>query len=133
MNQLAPEWLEGVTVRPCHFQPTFHKHATKLCAGIQLHTDGTGYEHQTFRPWRFVLLFLKALRNLQPDYTLWHDRLYEYEPGRRAIDVIHGSLAPAAWVDDPGATPDALESALQDAEDAWRQVRAAHLLYPDDA
>ena len=132
MRSLAPEWLEGVRTRPCHFQPTFHKHAGSLCAGIQLHTDGPGYDHARFRPWRYVLLFLKALRRLHSDYALWHDRLYEYEPGRRAIDVIHGSLQPAHWVDARDATPADLETNLLETEALWRDVRAAHLIYPDD-
>ena len=132
MYTLAPEWMEGVLIRPCHFQPTFHKHTFDLCHGIQLHTDGPGYDHSSFRPWRLVLLFLKSLRRTLPDYELWHDRLYEYEPGRRAIDVIHGSLRPAAWVDDPDAGVGSLTRELEATEDTWRQQRSTSLLYPDD-
>ena len=133
MAHLAPAWLEGPMIRPCHFQPTFHKHAFELCHGIQIHTDGPSYEHADFRPWRLVLLFLKSLRRLQSDYALWHNRLYEYEPDRRAIDVIHGSLRPAAWVDDFDADVAELQRELDEAETAWRDTRANFLLYPDDA
>ena len=52
MESLAPEWLRGCRLRECWFEPTFHKHAGKLCAGIQIHVDGPGYDHESFRPWR---------------------------------------------------------------------------------
>src|SRR5476649_1025890 len=31
--RLAPEWMRGCRLRPCWFEPTFHKHAGSLCAG----------------------------------------------------------------------------------------------------
>ena len=37
MQTLAPEWLRGCALRDCWFEPTFHKHAGKLCAGLQIH------------------------------------------------------------------------------------------------
>ena len=52
MRALAPDWLAGCRLRPCWFEPTFHKHAGKLCAGIQIHVDDPGYNHSKFRPWR---------------------------------------------------------------------------------
>lgn len=133
MQTLAPEWMRGALIRPCHFQPTFHKHAFELCSGVQFHTDGPGYHHSTFRPWRLVLLFLKSVHRTLPDYGLWHDRLYEYEPDRRAIDVIHGSLRPAAWVDDPNADIETFTQELEAAEATWREQRGNCLLYPDDS
>ena len=48
-------------------------------------------------------LAFKALRQLQPDYPLWRDFLYEYET-RLAIDVINGSPLLREWVDDAQAT-----------------------------
>ena len=32
---LAPQWLRGCRLRPCWFEPTFHKHAGKLCAACR--------------------------------------------------------------------------------------------------
>ncbi len=34
MHALAPHWLEGCILRDCWFEPTFHKHARTLCAGV---------------------------------------------------------------------------------------------------
>ena len=36
MHRLAPQWLRGCRLRECWFEPTFHKHVGKLCAG---HSD----------------------------------------------------------------------------------------------
>lgn len=79
MRRLSPGWLEGCRLRECWFEPTFHKHAGKLCAGLQIHVDDPSYVHEAFRPWRVVALAFKALRGLRPDYPLWRDFPYEYE------------------------------------------------------
>ncbi len=40
-------------LRPCWFEPTFHKHAGELCAGFQVHVeDAAYYDHEAFRPRR---------------------------------------------------------------------------------
>src|SRR3954466_7554020 len=36
MESLAPRWLAGCRLRECWFEPTFHKHASKLCHGVQI-------------------------------------------------------------------------------------------------
>ncbi len=129
MNSLAPEWLAGCRLRPCWFEPTFHKHVGKLCAGLQIHVDDPGYDHERFRPWRLVALALKALRALQPEYDLWRDFEYEYEPDRLPFDVITGSALLREWVDDRAATPGDLDALAGADEAAWRVEREAVLLY----
>ena len=129
MHALAPEWLAGCRLRECWFEPTFHKHAGKLCAGLQVHVDDPAYSHERFRPWRLVALAFKALRALQPGYPLWRDFPYEYEEGRLAIDLINGSELLRRWVDDPAATPADLEAAARKDEQAWLDERQPLLLY----
>ncbi|HEX5045875.1 MAG TPA: DUF1343 domain-containing protein [Gammaproteobacteria bacterium] len=131
MQLLAPQWLHGCRLRECWFEPTFHKHAGKLCAGIQVHTDTpASYDHAAFRPWRLQALAFKALRTLEPDYEIWRDFPYEYERGRLAIDVINGSPLLREWVDDAGATPADLDALAAADERAWLAERAAFLIYP---
>lgn len=60
MKRRQPEWLRGCLLRPCYFEPTFHKHHGQLCSGIQIHCDGTFYEYLHFQPFRLVALFLRA-------------------------------------------------------------------------
>jgi uncharacterized protein YbbC (DUF1343 family) len=129
MARLAPAWLAGCRLRPCFFEPTFQKHAGALCAGVQVHTDDQAYAHDAFRPWRLVALALKALRRLRPDYPLWRDFLYEYEPGRLGFDVICGGPLVREWVDDPAATPADLDALAAADERAWSDERRAFLLY----
>ncbi|HSA89839.1 MAG TPA: DUF1343 domain-containing protein [Burkholderiales bacterium] len=128
MNSLAPAWLRGCRLRPCWFEPTFHKHAGKLCAGLQIHAEAPHYAPRVFKPWRLVALAFKALRTLAPRYELWRDFPYEYDT-RLAIDVISGGALLRQWVDDPAATPGDLDAAARADEEAWREERAAVLLY----
>ena len=80
MRSLAGQWMGGCQLRPCWFEPTFHKHAGQLCAGVQVHVeDAAYYDHEGFRPWRLFALAFKALRRLRPDYEIWRDFAYEYE------------------------------------------------------
>ncbi len=129
MHRLAPDWLDGCRLRPCWFEPTFHKHQGRLCAGLQTHVDDGSYDHATFRPWRLQALAFKALRNLHPGYELWRDFPYEYESDRLAIDLINGSELLRAWVDDRTALPGDLETLTRVDELAWNEQRASVLLY----
>ncbi|MDP2832605.1 MAG: DUF1343 domain-containing protein [Pseudomonadota bacterium] len=129
MRALAPHWLQGCRLRECWFEPTFHKHAGKLCAGVQIHVEDAHYDHAAFRPWRLQALAFKALRQLQPDYPLWRDFPYEYEHARLAIDLINGGEALRLWVDDLATTPDALDALSEIDEAAWLEEREALLLY----
>jgi uncharacterized protein YbbC (DUF1343 family) len=131
MQELAPGWLHGCRVRPCSFEPTFHKHVGMLCAGFQIHVEDASYDHHGFRPWRLVALTLKALRRLRPDYPLWRDFPYEYVNQRLAFDVINGSDLLRAWVDDAEALPADLEAVTAPDEAAWRAERREVLLYED--
>ena len=130
MRALAPGWLRGCRLRPCWFEPTFHKHVGKLCAGFQVHVeDAAYYDHETFRPWRLYALAFKALRRLRSDYGIWRDFPYEYEQDRLAIDVINGSDLLRRWVDDPAATPGDLDALTLPDETAWLTERKEVLLY----
>jgi uncharacterized protein YbbC (DUF1343 family) len=129
MHALAPDWLVGCRLRACWFEPTFHKHSGKLCAGVQIHVEDGGYDHAAFRPWRLIALAFKAIRALHADYPLWRDFDYEYEHGRRAIDVINGSPGLREWVDDPQATPGDLDLLAARDESAWLDARTPFLMY----
>jgi len=129
MQRMAPQWLRGCRLRPCWFEPTFHKHSGRLCAGVQVHVEDASYDHAAFQPWRLQALAFKALRTLQPDYPLWRNFPYEYEHDRLAIDLINGSELLRRWVDDPAATPADLDALAVADEDAWRGEREDVLLY----
>jgi len=130
MRRIAPHWLTGCVLRECWFEPTFHKHAGQLCAGVQIHTeDPAHYDHAAFKPWRLMALAFKALRRLEPGYPLWRDFPYEYERERLAIDLINGSPLLRTWVDDAAAEPGDLDALACPDEAAWTEARRACLLY----
>jgi uncharacterized protein YbbC (DUF1343 family) len=128
MQSMEKAWLRGCRLRSCWFEPAFHKHVGKLCAGLQIHVEAVDYDYARFRPWRLMALAFKALRALRPDYPLWRDFPYEYET-RLAIDVINGGGLLREWVDDAAATPGDLDAAARVDEKAWREERKSVLLY----
>ena len=129
MHALAPAWLSGCRLRECWFEPTFHKHAGKLCAGIQIHVEDAAYNYDAFRPWRLIALALKSVRILRPDYDLWRDFPYEYERDRLAIDLINCSELLRKWVDDPAAMTADLDALAIPDEKSWLEERESVLLY----
>ena len=129
MVSLAPDWVNGCRLRECWFEPTFHKHAGKLCNGVQMHVEDGSYRHHDFHPWRLQALAFKAIRRRYPDYALWRDFAYEYEHDRLAIDLINGSPLLREWVDDPVATPGDLDTLARTDEAAWTAARSEFLLY----
>ncbi|UIP05812.1 DUF1343 domain-containing protein [Erythrobacter sp. SDW2] len=131
MGRLAPDWLAGCAIRECWFEPTFHKHAGKLCNALMIHAEGQHYAHEVFRPWRLQALAFKAIRNLYPDYAIWRgkDFKYEYTDDVLAIDVINGGPALREWVDDSAATPHDLGALAANDEGAWIAEVRDLLLY----
>ena len=129
MRSRAPEWMQGCLLRPCWFEPTFHKHVGALCGGLQVHVDGPGYDHARFRPWRLIALALKALRELAPQAEIWRDFPYEYERDRLAIDLINGGERLREWVEDPAAAPSDLDRIAVPDETSWHDERESVMLY----
>jgi uncharacterized protein YbbC (DUF1343 family) len=129
MRALAPQWLQGCRLRDCWFEPTFHKHAGKLCSGVQIHVEDASYDHAAFKPWRVQARAFKTIRRLYPSYELWRDFPYEYELDKLPIDVINGSPLLREWVDDANAAPGDLDAITIPDEHAWLAERQPHLLY----
>ena len=130
MHELAPHWLHGCTLRSCWFEPTFHKHVGKLCAGVQIHVEDGGYEHAAFEPWRVQALAFKALRTLEPKYPLWRDFPVRVRAaaGSRSISSTAATCL-REWVDDRRATPADLDALAAADEKAWHRERRGFLLY----
>ncbi len=97
---LAVARLPGVTFRPCHFEPTFQKHAGTLCGGAQLHVTDPG----TFEPVRTAVEILFATRALAPRDFAWRQPPYEYEETLPPIDILWGNDRLRKGLDDGVAT-----------------------------
>jgi uncharacterized protein YbbC (DUF1343 family) len=129
MHALAPQWLQGCIIRPCYFEPTFHKHQKKLCQGFQMHVDHPQYQHESFKPYRLIALFFKCLRMEYPEYSIWRQFDYEYESDRLAIDLINGSSLLREWVDDSEGTVNDFEKLNRSDELEWQESIKSVLLY----
>jgi uncharacterized protein YbbC (DUF1343 family) len=85
-ERLAAAAPAGVRYRPCWFEPTFQKHAGRVCGGVQLHvTDATAFE-----PVRVAVELFQAARSLAPDAFAWRPPPYEYEERLLPIDILWG-------------------------------------------
>lgn len=76
----------GVKLRPCHFEPTFQKHAGALCGGAQLHV----IEREAFEPVRTAVEILVAVKALAAGSFAWREPPYEYEEVVPPIDLLWG-------------------------------------------
>ena len=79
--------LPGVLFRPMYFQPTFQKHAGKLCGGAQIHVTN----RNRFRPFKTGAAIIKAIQDLYPDFFKWKQPPYEYEKDKMPIDILAGT------------------------------------------
>ena len=129
MQEIAPQWLNGCKIRVCYFEPTFNKHAKKLCQGLQIHTDGDFYKAEEFKPFRLMALFFKALRQIYPSYLIWREFAYEYVFDKLAIDVINGGPWLREWVDTSSSTVNQFEEKCRYDEMAWVQEQKKFLVY----
>ncbi len=125
----VPEWLTGILLRPCYFEPTFHKHVSQTCRGLMIHTDDAGYDHHRFKPFRLIAGILKVLRRLRPGEEIWRFHEYEYELDRTPIDVINGGPFLRQWVDDENADFGDLAGRLDAEAQRWVDERAPFLIY----
>jgi uncharacterized protein YbbC (DUF1343 family) len=129
MIKKSAKWLDGALLRECFFQPTFYKYKDELCHGLQFHTDFPGYNPAKFKPFRAVILMLKCIRELYPDYVLYRDFAYEYVFDKLAFDVIHGGPKIRQWIEDPKATCAQMEKMLQSDEKSWTKESKQFWLY----
>lgn len=85
-ERLGSNWAPGGFLRPCHFEPTFQKHAGLVCGGGQLHVSN----RDTFEPVRAAVAIMKASRELAPNDFAWRPPPYEYEEVLDPIDILWG-------------------------------------------
>ena len=79
--------LSGIYFRPCHFQPTFQKHAGVTCGGVQLHV----LDRQTFEPYISGVAVVKVMHELYGESFKWKEPPYEYVHNKNPFDVIAGT------------------------------------------
>ena len=124
LDLLGQEHLDGVMIRPCHFEPTFQKYAGTMCAGGQLHVT----DPATFQPVRTAITILRAARELAPREFSWSKPPYEYEENLMPIDLIWGHNGLRHRIDD-GATVDEVLEGVQEDLDTFKEDIRDFLIY----
>jgi uncharacterized protein YbbC (DUF1343 family) len=117
--------LPGAVFRPCVFQPTFDKHAGKLCGAVQIHVT----DRRVFDAYRTGLAVLVAIKKLYSADFAWRKTSYEFRDDVPAIDLLTGKPAVRAAID-AGHDLDAVAAVSRGGVDRYEAGRTAALLYP---
>jgi uncharacterized protein YbbC (DUF1343 family) len=117
--------LPGVFFRPVLFEPTFHKHAGKGCAGCQIHV----LDRRTFRPVESAVALLESFRTADRDRFAWRDPPYEYEHERNPFDVLAGSPTLREQLES-GAASDEIARSWDASVKEFEVIRRRFFLYP---
>lgn len=117
----------GVQLRAAHFEPTFQKHAGRICGGAQLHV----MDRHTFQPVRATVALLAAVKQLAPDDFEWRLPPYEYEEDLAPIDILWGSPRLREGID-AGEGVDAILGGVASEITAFAASIEPHLLYPHE-
>jgi uncharacterized protein YbbC (DUF1343 family) len=116
--------LPGVFFRPALFEPTFHKHAGKGCAGCQVHV----VDRQTFPAVEAGVALIESFRASDPDQFGWKQPPYEYEFERMPIDCLAGSSVLREQIE-AGVTARDIARSWQEPVRAFIKTRERFLLY----
>jgi len=116
--------LPGVFFRPVVFEPTFHKHAGKACAGVQIHP----LDRRTFRPVESAVALIESFRAVDTDRFRWKDPPYEYELEKNPFDVLAGSSQLREQLES-GVPAREIARSWEQAVDEFMKVRERCLLY----
>jgi uncharacterized protein YbbC (DUF1343 family) len=116
--------LPGVVLRPHSFEPTFHKHAGKVCHGFQLHVTDPG----AYRPYMTTLAILQDVIAEHGAEFAWKEPPYEYVTDRLPIDVLLGDPAVRTALEN-GSSLGALERSWRKEIDAFRRESLPFRLY----
>ncbi|MCB9332054.1 MAG: DUF1343 domain-containing protein [Lewinellaceae bacterium] len=116
--------LEGFSLRPLYFQPTFDKHQDAVCGGFQLHI----HDRRTFKPWQTGQLLLREwYQTLGPAFQ-WRQPPFEYEEILLPIDLLNGTDQLRHWVETNGSF-EALLALEQEGLEGYLAARELALLY----
>ena len=116
--------LEGATLRPLTFTPTFHKHAGTICGGVQVHVT----DPEAFTPYAAYLRLIHGAAAQLGDRFAWRPDPYEFVDEVPAIDLLTGGPEFRAAVDGGEAIDGVLEAELQGARH-FSELRQRWLLY----
>ncbi|MDX1645657.1 MAG: DUF1343 domain-containing protein [Longimicrobiales bacterium] len=124
IHRVGEDLGDGAVLRPCAFEPTFQKHAGRMCHGAQIHVT----DPRRFRPVRAAVAILEACWTLAPEDFAWRPPPYEYEETLLPIDILWGGEGLRTALD-AGAPVDTILSEAAEGMTAFRESVAPYLLY----
>jgi uncharacterized protein YbbC (DUF1343 family) len=124
MKRFSRRGLRGFVLRKHSFQPTFNKHAGKVCQGFQIHVTST----RLYRPYFTTLAILQDVLATHRKEFEWIRTPYEYVRDRMPIDVITGDPAVRQAIE-KGHSLDELEASWAADLRSWRREARDHFLY----
>jgi uncharacterized protein YbbC (DUF1343 family) len=116
--------LAGVYFRSCVFQPTFQKHASVSCGGVQIHV----LDRNSFEPWLAGIAMAKFAHDMYPDHFRWKVPPYEYVYDKNPFDVISGT-AKIREAFEKGITLDEIAESTREPLAEFKELREPYLLY----
>lgn len=116
--------VEGASLRPLTFEPTFHKHAKQTCGGVQVHVTNPS----TFRSYALYLRLIHAMAAQAKGAFRFRTETYEYVSDRPAIDLLTGGPEFRQCVEGNGDL-EAVLYAEEHGARAFRELRRPWLLY----
>jgi uncharacterized protein YbbC (DUF1343 family) len=121
MNRVG---LDGVHFRSAVFEPTFQKHAKATCGGVQMHVT----DRNAFRPVESGVSLLRECFGMAPDQPIWRDPPYEYEHDKMPIDILAGSPALRAQIEQQTPLAEIVASWKPGVAE-FEEIRRPYLLY----
>ena len=116
--------LPGAVFRPTYLTPTFHKWASQMIGGIQIHV----VDRRAFQPFRTGLALLIAYREMGGTQFQWKKPPYEYEYERLPFDILCGTDEVRKKIE-AEASLEEIEHSWQDQLQKFGEVRQKYLLY----
>ncbi|MGH7294955.1 MAG: exo-beta-N-acetylmuramidase NamZ family protein, partial [Polyangiaceae bacterium] len=109
--------LPGFRARPLTFQPTFQKHAGRLCGGVQVHVTDAA----TFRPFTAYLSLVGLARAQDPERFAFRSEKYEFRDDVPAFDLLTGDAEARERIA-RGDRPGDVAAAIARVDDADRAI-----------
>ncbi len=125
LKELHAEGLEaGFNLRPVIFLPTFQKHQGKNCGGIHIHPT----KNSEFKSWSVSQMICREFKRELGSKFEFHQKPYEYEFHKLAIDLINGTDEVRLWVDNLGSYSELLKIE-KTGQEKYKNQREDILLY----
>ncbi len=116
--------VDGLVFRKASFQPSFQKHAGKICFGGQLHVIDRNAFESVFTT---LKIFETILKNWSEQFS-WKQPPYEYEYNKLPIDILFGSDEPRKALESGEKAEDLRKSWISE-ETSFRKRRQDFLMY----